>query len=173
MNNRAWLLALALATSWPLAHAADTPTTTSQTFAQSALLGLQIAVKRGLATGKISEATANCLAELKADSLTPVFDALLAKELTGEEQQATEKFLNTPTGTKFLKYGLLKTYDALGEKAPEPLPVFSPAETDELRRFSETPAGDKLFVRKVLQMPANAAPLEQRIKELIAQCKGG
>jgi hypothetical protein len=154
-----------------LAIAADTPAPTlaGQTFGRSALLGLQLAVKRAHAEGKIAAPVAACVADLKPDSFSDVFDALLASELTDEERQTTEAFFKSPVGVKYAKHGMLQVYGAVGEVAPEPLPVFTDAELQEVQNYGKTSAGQKLVTQKVLEK-ASVQPVGQRVKELIAQC---
>lgn len=151
------------------AHAADTPTTV-QSFAQASLLGIQLAVKHGRQQGKIAPATADCVAAFKPDSFVEVFDKLMKSTLTEDEQVATEAFFNSATGLKFTKLGVLQVYGAVGDTAPEPLPVLTDAEKADVEAFSKTPAGDKLMLKKAFEQPAAMTSINQRIKELLSQC---
>lgn len=162
-------LLVAIGSPLPLAQAAET-TLTAQNFGQASLLAVQLAVKHAHQNGKMSAATADCVAALKPDSLSEAYDALLKKELTEEEQQATETFFKSATGVKYAKLNLLQVYGAMGEQAPEPLPQLSPAEMAEVQSFSKTPAGDKLMHQKALERPAAIAPVNQRASELLKQC---
>lgn len=151
------------------AYAADTPTTV-QSFAQASLLGIQLAVKHGRQQGKIAAATAECVAAFKPDSFVEAFDKLMKSTLTEDEQQATEAFFNSATGVKFAKLGILQVYGAVGETAPEPLPVLTDAEKADVEAFSKTPAGDKLMLKKAFEQPEAMASINQRVKELLSQC---
>lgn len=170
MKNFSLRFLLAVVGAMPaLIYAADTSTTV-QNFSQAALMGIQLAAKRGQQTGKVSAPIADCVGALKADSFYGVYEKLLQSELTEEERQATEAFFKSPTGVKYTKYGLLQIYQAVGEQAPEPLPEFSAPELADVQTFSKTPAGDKLMIKKILEQPAAMGPVGQRIKELVAQC---
>jgi hypothetical protein len=167
------LMLLMIGAATPVvASAADTPTTV-QNFAQASLLGVQLAIKHAHQNGKVSTATANCVAALKPGAFAGVYEQLLKSELTEEEQVATETFFKSATGAKYAKLGFLQVYQAVGEQAPEALPEFSSAEIAEVESFGRTPAGDKLIRRKALEQPAVMAPINQRIKELIAACPSG
>ena len=150
-------------------YAADT-TTTVQSFAQASLLGIQLAVKHGRQQGKVAPAMADCVAAFKPDTFVEVFDKLVRSTLTEDEQQTTEAFFNSPTGVKFSKLGILQVYGAVGDTAPEPLPVLTDAEKADVEAFSKTPAGDKLMLKKAFEQPAAMANINQRIKELLSQC---
>lgn len=150
----------------------DTPATVN-TLAQSALLGMQLSIKRGYQAGKVPGSVANCVAVLKTDSFAPMYEALLKSELTPAEQQATESFFKSSVGSKYAKHGLLQIYLAVGEKAPESLPSFSPAEMKELEGFSKTSAGEKLMIKKVMQTPAAAQAVNTTISQLLSQCDRG
>ena len=151
------------------AYAADTATTV-QSFAQASLLGIQLAVKHGRQQGKVAPAMADCVAAFKPDTFVEVFDKLVKSTLTEEEQQTTEAFFNSPTGVKFAKLGILQVYGAVGDTAPEPLPVLTDAEKADVEAFSKTPAGDKLMLKKAFEQPDAMANINQRIKELLSQC---
>jgi hypothetical protein len=166
---RVSILAILVAGLCSPALPADT-TTTVQSFAQASLLGIQLAVKHGQQQGKVAAATADCVAAFKPDTFVEVFDKLVKSTLTEDEQQTTEAFFNSATGVKFAKLGILQVYGAVGDKAPEPLPVLTDAEKADIEAFSRTPAGDKLMLKKAFEQPAAMANINQRIKELLAQC---
>lgn len=166
---RSFALLIAIGSLLPPVQAAET-NVTAQSFAQASLLAVQLAIKHAHQNGKVSTATADCVTALKPDSLYEAYDALLKKELTEEEQQATEMFFKSATGAKYARLNLMQVYGAMGEQAPEALPQLSPAEMAEVEHFGKTPAGDKLMRQKALEKPAAIAPINQRASELIKQC---
>lgn len=168
MIAAAWFLGLALP-----AAAADAPSATAagQAFGRSAVLGLQLAVKRGQRDGKFSDTVVDCVGRLKPDTFTDVFDSVLASELTEEERKTTEAFFSSPIGRKYSKYDLLQVYRAVGEEPPEALPQFTDTEMGKIKQFGSSPAGVKLVKEKILEKAA-AQPIGQRVKELLAQCSG-
>jgi hypothetical protein len=170
MKKITLLMLLMVAAATPaLASAADTPVTV-ENFAQASLLGVQLAIKHAHLNGKVSGATADCVAALKPDAFAGIYEKLLKSELTEDEQVATETFFKSATGAKYARLGFLQIYQAVGEQAPESLPDFSSAEIAEVESFGRTSAGDKLIRKKALEQPAAMGPVNQRIKELIAAC---
>ena len=166
MNFSRALLLPVIAIMASTACAADTAATV-QSFARATMLGIQLAIKQGRQTGKVSAATADCVAAFKPDRITAAFENLVKSRLSEDEQQSTESFFRSPTGIKYAKLNQLQVYQAMGQPVPEPLPEFSSAEIAQVESFSKTSAGEKL---KALQAPAAMAPVNERIKELMAQC---
>ena len=143
---------------------------TVRAFAKSALLGMQLSVKRSHQAGKVTNAGASCVASLTPDSFADVYEGLLKSTFTAGEMKTTEEFFQRPIGHKYATHGLLKVYESSGHQAPEPLPSFSSAETKELVTFSKTAAGEKLIAKKVLSSAAASRALNARVAELLARC---
>jgi hypothetical protein len=140
------------------------------TFAKSALLGMQLSVRKGQEQGKVPSSVAGCVQSLDDLSFREVFVSLVSSNLNDQEIQATEQFFHSSVGQKYAKHGRLQIYTSVGERPPEPLPSFSDAEYKEVEKFSLTSAGEKLIARKVLQGPAAQQAIGAHIQRLLKAC---
>jgi hypothetical protein len=161
---------LALLLTAKLALAQSTVPVTVAAFSEPVLLGMQLSVKKAARNGSASARRTQCVEEIKRTQFEPVVAQVLAEFLTPEQLHTTEAFLSTPVGRKYVKYGVLQIYQAVGEQVPEPLPEFSDAEYRQLELFAATPAGEKLIKDKVMQSPEAQRTCGAQIRRTVASC---
>lgn len=142
----------------------------ANTFAASALLGMQLAVQSASQQGKVPAAVNQCIQGLTPTSMLDLYIGLLKDNLTPEELQTAEAFFRTPTGEKYAEYGMLQAYTSTGQVPPKPLPTFSTSEAGELAAFTRTSAGTKLILNHVLQTGSAQQAVLARIQELLTTC---
>ena len=168
-GSRVVLLALLLIASTPQGFASSP--TAEEALALPALIGMQLSIRKAASQGKVPNSVVNCVNQLPSDSFLPVFHALMEDNLSSEEISLTEQFFQSAIGRKYSKHGLAQLYTAVGESPPEPAPTFSDSEYAELERFSQTSAGEKLMVRKVMESESARRAVSARIQELLALCR--
>lgn len=170
--RRAILIAL-LATASGLVYASEEVAFDAFTnsVAKSALVGMQIGIRKGVAQGKVPASVGQCVNALPEQSFSEVVAAQLKARLNGDELKSAEAFFRSAVGQKYYRYGLIQLYTQMGESVSEPLPEFSDTEYKEIERFSKTSVGNKLTVQKVLESPAVRQAFSARIQQLLAQCR--
>lgn len=154
----------------PAASASTSPMTVAA-FAQSALLAMQLPIKRGEQDGAVYTPVALCVAALDSTAFVPVYSRLVQDAFSASEREALEAFFGSDLGAKYSKHGLLQLYSEVGLPRPEPLPTFSTAELQALDAFSRTPAGNKLLVRKLMHSPSAVRAVNAHIDELLSRCE--
>jgi hypothetical protein len=152
------------------ADVATNPSVVASTFASSALLGMQLSVRKGSQQGRVSPGASKCVQVLGQSSFNDVFVSLLAETLSQSELQAAEAFFGTAVGKKYAQFGLMQVYTSAGETPPEQPPTFSDSEYKELEGFSRTSAGEKLIVRKILQSDSAQRTVGARTQSLVKSC---
>jgi hypothetical protein len=163
------LLALILMTSTPQGFASSP--TAEEALALPALIGMQLSVGKAASQGKVPNSVVTCVNQLPSDSFVPVFHALMEETLSSEEISSTEQFFQSAIGRKYAKHGVTQLYTAVGESPPESAPTFSDSEYAELERFSQTSAGEKLMLRKIMESEPARRAVSARIQELLASCR--
>lgn len=143
----------------------------NQAFAQSALLGMQLSVKKAEQEGTASHETCACVQRLAPEVFVATVDAVMSAALTQQERDDADRFFSSGVGRKYLKHGLLQLYVAVGQKPPEAPPSFSDVEYSALSSFAATSAGQLLITRQVMQSPAARQLYVRRISELLDECK--
>jgi 2,4-dienoyl-CoA reductase-like NADH-dependent reductase (Old Yellow Enzyme family) len=149
---------------------ADAPAT-EEALARSALVGMQLSVRKAAAQGKVPDALVACVERFSSDSFVPVLHSFLEQNLSADEIAATEKFFLSEVGRKFAKAGIAQAHVAVGEQPPEPAPEVSDSEYAELEQFSRTAAGQKLLVQKVMEGQPVRQAIGARAKELLDSCR--
>jgi hypothetical protein len=144
---------------------------TEEALARSALVGMQLSVRKAAAQGKVPDDVAVCVARLPSESFVPIFHSVLEQNMSADEIAAAEKFFQGEVGRKFAKAGIAQAYVAVGEQPPEPVPDVSESEYAELEQFSRTAAGQKLWVQKVMEGPSVRQAISARIAELLDSCR--
>lgn len=173
MRNLA-VLACLLALSGPVRADPPAPagSVVANTFAASALLGMQLAVQSASQQGKVPAAVNQCIQNLTPASMLDLYVTLLKDNLTPDELQTAEAFFRTSTGEKYAEYGMMQAYKSTGQVAPNPLPTFSSSESEQLAAFSRTSAGTKLILQHVLQTGSAQQAVLARIQQLLSTCRG-
>ncbi|WP_147307118.1 hypothetical protein [Roseateles depolymerans] len=143
----------------------------NEAFAQAALLGMQLSVKKAAQEGGASHETYACVQRLTPEVFVAAVDAVMSAALTQQQRDDADRFFSSDVGRKYLKHGLLQTYNAVGQKPPEALPSFSDVEYSALSSFASTSTGQLLITRQVMQSPAARQVYGRRISELVAECK--
>lgn len=167
-SNLALLSVLALV-SIPSALA-NAPAT-EEALARSALVGMQLSVRKAAAQGKMPDTMVACVERLSADSFIPIFRSLLEQNLSAAELATAEKFSQSEVGRKFAKAGIAQAYVAFGEQPPEPVTDVSESEYREVEQFSQTAAGQKLWSQKIIESPAARSAVTAKIGELLDSCR--
>lgn len=163
------LLALVLMASTPQVFASSP--TAEDAFALPALIGMQLSVRKAASQGKAPDSMVTCVDHLPSDSFVSVFHALMEQSLSSEEISSAEHFFLSEIGRKYTKHGVSQLYAAVGEPPPEPAPTFSDSEYAELERFSQTSAGKKLMLQKVMESESARRAVAARIQELLGSCR--
>jgi hypothetical protein len=140
-------------------------------FSGVAILGLKFSFKHGERQGKVSHNVASCIDALPSSSLDDAVTVFLKETFSTAELKVAKEFFGSAVGRKYTKDGVLRFYPTIGEVAPEPLPQFSDAEYKKIEEFSQTPAGQRIFVQRVLEGEALRHAMEPRVRELIANCR--
>lgn len=162
--------ALVLACASPSA-AEEQQSAVVHAFSAPALLGMQLSAQRGFRRGLLGEKEIGCVMALKQSEFYPVVSRLVDANLASAEQATANEFFQSAVGRKYAKHGLLQLYPAVGERAPEPLPDISDAEYRRIEDFSRTAAGRKIFNERFMQRVVARQALDERIQELLAQCR--
>ena len=140
-------------------------------FAESFLLGFQLAVHKGREQGKVSEKVDSCVAKLDA---TATFGAIIQAQLvqifTSPERQELDTFFSSPVGKKFIRQGVLQVYSQTGTPPPEPAPTYSASETAELDRFRHTSTGTKLMDPSTMAPLTEPPGARERLLEVLSSC---
>ena len=137
---------------------------------QPLLLGMQLSERQAERVGAASSAHNACIQALTPSAFYKVVEEVMSAALTPEQIATTNLFFNTPAGRKYLKYDLLRSYLAVGEKPPEAPPEFSDAEVKDVRAFAATSAGSALITRKVMLSQSAQKAYESRVVELNEAC---
>ncbi len=169
-----WMLILLFAYSTYVKSAPDsnTPPSLVNVLSEAALTGVKLSMKRGSLNGQVPKSLYKCIGQLEAASFYTLYDRLVNSNFSPDERGHANKFLNSVTGKKYTKHGLLKIYSATGFEVPEPMPQFSSNEMGQLDKFSRTSAGEKLLVKHVMQSNSVNVAVQGRIQQLISSCSG-
>jgi hypothetical protein len=139
----------------------------------SAVLGMQLSVKRGAEEGRVSGSTVDCVNKLDRTSFTPVLAQLVTRALSVREIAAATQFFESALGRKYVQHGIAQLYQAVGAVAPDPTPNFSDAELRSITAFSRSSAGDKIMVKRVFEAPAARETIVAKVQELLKSCRQG
>ena len=169
---RTLAIATCAAVAFNSATAQDSYPWATRAFTESAYLGMQLSVQQGKKAGSVTASRAQCVEHLPKSSFHPVVLQLLKQFLSQADLAATELFLATPVGQKYIKFGVLRIYPSVGAPLPEPLPEFSDAEYKELEAFAATGAGQLLIKNQVMQSAAARQAYGAHIRGLLASCAG-
>ena len=142
-----------------------------ETFADSALLGMQLAAQKAARENKLPQAKARCMAAKTRAAFMPTFAAIASEGFGTPEITEANSFLASPLGRKYLKQGQAQIYLGMGAKPPERPPALTDAELQQIQAFSRTSAGRKLIVEKVMENAAARQALSQRVQELLRSCE--
>ncbi len=176
MKKIAYFIVMLLAANFSIASAAEkssqeTGDLTLSVLSEAAFTGMQLSVKKAVQDGKAKASMYECISALKSSSFISVYEPFFTQQFTTEEQMHTEEFFSGVVGKKYAKHGVLQIYAATGLAAPEPLPTFSPEEMGALEAFSQTTAGGKLMVKRIMQSPAINSAVQSKIGELLSSCR--
>ncbi len=155
------------------AHAEETPSDAAnlaEVYGQAALVGMQLTVQKKASEGKFPNDIAACIKALPSSTFNSVFDTALKQNLDDSERASAAAFFSSPAGQKYTKTGILQIYKSLGLDAPEAIPEFSANEYTDLAKFTHTPAGDKLIMKKILEGMSAQQEVGSRVQELLHSC---
>jgi hypothetical protein len=168
-RSAAALLSLVLMASTP--HVLASSRAAEETFARTALLGMQLSVRKAASQGKVPDSVVACVDHLPSNTFALLFRSLMEQNLSPEEISSIDRFFASETGRKYSKHGIDQMYAAIGETPPEPAPALSDSEYAELDQFSRTSAGEKLMVQKVMESESARRAVSARILELLGTCR--
>jgi hypothetical protein len=135
-----------------------------------ALLGVKASVRDGARQGKVPPDQLQCMERLSPADLTEVLTGIVSSTLSASEIAETDAFYSTAVGRKSVQIGVDQLRQKFGDATVGPIQPFTAEDEAATRKFSETPAGKKLFVDKVLQTGPAMGALRARILSLMVAC---
>lgn len=150
--------------------AANTGAVLGSSMSEAAMVGLRVGARRAAASGAMSKMVAACIDGQDNMKFYSAFQHLLAENFSAGDLKIANAFFNGPTGRKFAKRNILKVYTSMGEVPPEPAPVLSVLEENEVAEFTATAAGQALITRKFLSTAESLPLIVERLQEIKNQC---
>lgn len=150
--------------------AANTGAVLGSSMSEAAMVGLRFGARKAAESGRISKMAATCIDGQDNMKFYSAFQRLLAENFSAGDLKIANAFFNGPTGRKFAKRNVLKIYTSLGEVPPEPAPVLTALEENEVAEFTATPAGQALITRKFLSTAESLPLVVERLQEIRSQC---
>jgi hypothetical protein len=142
----------------------------SEVYGKVALVGMQLSVQKRASEGKYPGEIAACVNTLPTSAFNSVLDSAIKDNLSDAERDSATAFFASSAGLKYTKAGTVQIYRAMNMDSPEPMPQFSSSEYKELETFTHTSAGEKLILKKVLEVGSARQEMGTRVQELMHSC---
>ena len=138
---------------------------------KSALTGMQLSVANGVKRGSATPEQLSCVGKLQSTEFTDVFSAAVVRTLSQTETKQATEFFQSRVGRKVTDLGFHELHRQVSAPLDTPAPQFSDADIRTQEQFVKSSAGEKLFVKQVLNGTDVKAQLGQRLKSVLASCQ--
>lgn len=118
----------------------------------------------------MSKASVACLMGQDNARLYSIMQRILSENMSPADLKAANAFFDSPTGRKYAKRDLAEAYKVFGQPVPQPVPVLSAAELNQVAEFTATPAGQMLITNKFMNKATSLPVVRDRINELMKEC---
>jgi hypothetical protein len=141
------------------------------TLSEATMIGVRAGIRQH--EGTLSKLAFDCLMGQDNSRFYSTYQRILSENMNPADLKAANEFFDSPVGRKFAKRELSVAYKTVGQTAPEPLPIISAAEENQISEFKATSAGQMLITNKFMNKATLLPAVFERAKELRKECGGG